>query len=79
MEEEAVENDGIRDISPLERVQRVKESTRRRDKGGERKGKGPGRQPSEEPAQGPREPDAEDEGASAEDPPAKGRHLDVRV
>jgi hypothetical protein len=79
MEEAAVENDGIRDISPLERVQRVKESVRRRDQGGRRKPGGSGRQPVEEPAPEPREPEAADEGEGAEDPPAKGRHLDVRV
>ena len=74
-----MENDGIRDISPLERVQRVKESARRRDRGGKGKGKQPARPPVDEPSPEPREPAAPDEGADAEDPPAKGGRLDVLV
>ena len=71
-----MENDGIRDISPLGRVQRVKESARRRKEDGGRKGRRPGRQPADPP---PEEPPPADEGSDAEDPPSKGSRLDIVV
>lgn len=79
MEEEPVDNDRIRDISPLERVQRVEQSTRRRDKGKGRKGKQAAREAGEDAAQEPRgEGPVDDASEDEHETPTKGSRLDVR-
>ena len=78
MEEEPVDNDRIRDVSPLERVQRVKESAERREKGRGRKGKRRARDEAERIAPERRGRAADDAaGDDGEEESAKGSRLDV--